>query len=60
MPHTVLVSLYSAVGLVCLGALCLRPLLAAGSWRLRLHVGSLTALFTAETAAIAAYGATLG
>lgn len=59
MPHTVLVSLYSAVGLVCVGALCLLALLAARSWRSRLYVGSLTAMFTGETAAIAAYWATL-
>ena len=59
MPHTVLVSLYSAVGLVCIGVLCLPLLLAAGSWRLRLYTGSLTAVFTGETAAIAAYWATL-
>lgn len=55
MPHTLLVSLYSAVGLVCIGVLCLPPLLTAGSWRLRLYIGSLTAVFTGETAAIAAY-----
>ena len=59
MPHTLLVSLYSAVGLVCIGVLCLPPLLRAGSWRLRLYTGSLTAVFTGETAAIAAYWATL-
>ena len=59
MPHTVLVSLYSAVGLVSIGVLGLPPLLAAGSWRLRLYTGSLTAMFAGETAAIAAYWATL-
>lgn len=59
MPHTVLVSLYSVVGLVCVGALCLLALRAGRSWRSRLYVGALAAAFTGVTAAIAAYWATL-
>jgi hypothetical protein len=59
MPHTVLVSLYSALGLGCVAVFCLLALLAARSWRMRLYVGSLTAIFTGETAAIAAYWAAL-
>lgn len=59
MPHTVLVSLYSAVGLACIGVICL-PLVATGSWRLRLYGGALTALFAGVTVAVAAYWASLG
>lgn len=58
MPHTVLVSLYSAVGLVCIGVICL-PLVATGPWRLRLYAGALTAMFVGVTAAVAAYWAYL-
>lgn len=58
MSHIVLVSLYSAVGLACILVVCL-PLLATGSWRLRLYVGSLTAILAGLTVAVAAYWATL-
>lgn len=59
MPHTVLVSLHSAMGLVCVGVLCLLALLAARSPRMRRYVGFLTVIFTGETVAIGAYWATL-